>query len=259
VTHRPSLASALAAAALLAACADDAIAPPVVPHAVTSAESGSGSGGSGGGTTTTPTGTLTVVGVTVSPSIVGTGASGGYLVGGTSGTGTVTLSAAAPSATVVGLSSDNGFVMPVPPSVTVAAGQRSATFPVGPTHTVTGTFTLNVFAGVNGSSATGRVYVVPTATTDILTIPRLDLSPKRTSPPLGEVRMQATSTNPNAVLTAVWGGSVVATLRNEGGGRYSATFTLPTLDTDVEVRSNFGGCAVKATNRPTGSRSCPAL
>jgi hypothetical protein len=187
------------------------------------------------------------------------GASGGYVVGGTSGTGTVTLSATASVATVVGLSSDNAFVMPVPASVTVAAGQRSATFPVGPTHTVTGTFTLNVFAGVNGSSATRRVYVVPTATTDILTIPRLDLSPKSTSPALGEVKIQATSTNPSAVLTAVWAGTTVATLHNDGGGRYSATFTLPTLDGDVEVHSNFGGCAVRATNRPTASRSCPSL
>jgi hypothetical protein len=39
----------------------------------------------------------------------------------------------------------------------------------------------------------------------------------------------------------------------------SATFQIPTLDTDIEVRSQTNGCAVRATNRPTGWRSCPSL
>jgi hypothetical protein len=170
----------------------------------------------------------------------------------------VLLSAVAAAPTTVSLSSDNGFVMPVPSSVTVAAGQRSATFPVG-SIPVTGTFTLNISGGVESITATTRVYVVPTAQTDIITIPRLDLSPKRTSPPLGEVKIEATSTNASAVLTAFYAGQPVATLTNNGGGRFSGTFQIPTLDTDIEVRSQTGGCAVRATNRPTGSRSCPSL
>lgn len=221
---------------------------------------GSSGGGGGGGTTTPPpsTGSPTVTSVTVSPGIVVQGTAAGYVVGGTTATGTVTLSAAAVAPTTVALSSDNSFVLPVPSAVTVPAGQRSATFPVG-SLAVHGTFTLNISAGVGSITATTRVYVVPTAQTDILTIPRLDLSPKRTSPPLGEVKIEATSTNPAAVLTAYYAGSPVATLTNNGGGRFSATFTIPTLDTDIEVRSQTNGCAVRATNRPTGSRSCPAL
>lgn len=256
-------AAALATALAVAACGGDGSRPPLplptAPKVVVASR-----GSSGGGTSAPPpttSGAVTVASVTVSPSIVVAGASSaaGYVVGGTSGVGSVTLSAASATPTDVALSSDNSFVMPVPSLVTVAAGQRSATFPVG-SIPVTGTFTLNVSAGVASITAASRVYVVPTAGTDIITIPRLDLSPKQTTPPLlGEVKIEATSTNPSAVLTAYYAGTPVATLTNNGGGRYSATFTVPTLDTDIEVRSQFGGCGVKATNRPTPSRSCPSL
>jgi hypothetical protein len=248
-TLRFARAAAVTAAALLSACSD-------APTAASPARLASSKGSS---SQPAPTGGATsVVSVTVSPAIVASGATAGYVVGGTSGTGTVTLGAATTAPVVVSLSSDNGYVMPVPASVTVPAGQRSAAFPVA-TLAVTGTFTLNVSAGVESITASARVYVVPTAQTDIIAIPRLDLSAKRTSPPLGEVKIEATSTDPSAVLRAEYAGQVVATLTNNGGGRYSATFTVPTLDGDIVVRSQFGGCAVRATNRPTGSRSCPSL
>ncbi|MEJ7813389.1 MAG: hypothetical protein WKG32_23480 [Gemmatimonadaceae bacterium] len=61
------------------------------------------------------------------------------------------------------------------------------------------------------------------------------------------------------MLRAEYAGGVVATLTNNGGGRFSATFTIPSLDADITVRSQTGGCGVRATNRPTPSRSCPSL
>lgn len=258
--HRAhSLLAAIVVAA--AGCRDSVPTEVIAPSSGVAAAKGSGSGG---GSTPTPPpapgggGAPNVASVVVSPSITVQGVTSGFVVGGTTGTGTVTLTAVASAATTVSLVSDNSFVMPVPATVTVPAGQRSATFPVG-SLPVRGTFTLNISAGVATISANARVYVAPSANTDIITLPTLTLNPKRTSPQLGEVRVQATSTNPNATLTAYFAGSPVATLTNNGGGRFSATFLIPALDTDIEVRSQTNGCGVRGTNRLTPSRSCPSL
>jgi hypothetical protein len=245
VAARAAFAPLMLLALLLGACNDGPTA--VASNGLPTLSKGSGSSLA---PAPAPTGAPTVSSLSVSPNVI---------VGGTTGQATVTLSAApATCCAVVLVWSDNSFVLSAPDSVVIAPPARSATFTVT-TIPVTGTFTLNLSAGINSTIQSARVYVTPTAETDLLTIPRLDLSPKSTSPPLGEVKIEATSTNPSAVLTAEYAGTPVATLRNNGGGKYSATFTIPTLDTDIVVRSNFGGCAVKATNRPTPSRSCPSL
>ncbi len=211
---------------------------------------------SGGGSVTPPpspspapgTSTLAVASLTIAPNPV---------AGGASAQGLVTLNAVPTSAVTVILGTDNSFVIQLPPSVTITPPSRTATFVMG-TIPVTGTFTLHVFAAIN-SAVTTQVYITPTAQTDLITISRADLSPKSTSPSIGEVRIEASSTNASVTLTADYNGTVLGTLRNNGGGKFSGTFSTPGLDGVITVRSNLQGCAQKSTNRPTPSISCASL
>jgi len=89
------------------------------------------------------------------------------LVGGASSTGTVTLSSAAPSGgAVVTLSKafSNGGTgtvpVTIPASVTVPAGQASASFPIG-TSSVTATTSVRISGAYNGSSFAADMTLFP--------------------------------------------------------------------------------------------------
>jgi hypothetical protein len=100
--------------------------------------------------------TLTVTGAPVLSSLSLSAAS---VTGGNSVTGTVTLNSAAPSGgTVVSLS--GGDPLTVPPTVTVPAGSKTATFTIQ-TRTVGGTISATVGASCGGVSASAVLSVVP--------------------------------------------------------------------------------------------------
>lgn len=81
--------------------------------------------------------------------------------------------------------------------------------------------------------------LVPSAKTDVITIPLAEL------PPQGDLRIEASSTNPNATLTAFF--SNEATL---------SQLTVNAADGVVTVKGATGGCALRSVNRPTPSVPC---
>lgn len=82
------------------------------------------------------------------------------VTGGAGAQGTVTLAGPAPAGgAVVALSSGNPAAAAVPPSVTVAAGATSATFPI--TTSAVSAFTTVVITGVYQGSASATLTVLP--------------------------------------------------------------------------------------------------
>ena len=66
----------------------------------------------------------------------------------------------------------------------------------------------------------------------------------------GRLRIEATSTNPNAILSVhSRSGSFMFTLTNRGGGRYSDERGWVTNPEQIQVRSNFGGSATANLRR----------
>ena len=64
----------------------------------------------------------------------------------------------------------------------------------------------------------------------------------------GLLTIEATSTNPNAILSVYTrSGGLMFTLTNNGGGRYSDQRGWITNPEQVTVRSNFGGSATAST------------
>ena len=82
------------------------------------------------------------------------------VVGGSSSTGTVTLSAAAPAGGAVVTLVSNSVAAQVGPSVTVAAGAATATFPVT-TSTVAATVVATISATYNNSTQSAPLTVYP--------------------------------------------------------------------------------------------------
>jgi hypothetical protein len=66
----------------------------------------------------------------------------------------------------------------------------------------------------------------------------------------GRLRIEATSTNPNAILSVhSRSGAFMFTLTNRGGGRYSDERGWVTNPQQIQVRSNFGGSATANLSR----------
>jgi hypothetical protein len=100
-----------------------------------------------------------VLSITAAPAVSAVTVSPASVAGGTAASGTVTLNAAAPSGgVVVTLSSSNTSAATVPPSVTVAQGQVSASFTVT-TLTVGADAGVTITATGGGSSATAPLTV----------------------------------------------------------------------------------------------------
>jgi hypothetical protein len=175
----------------------------------------------------------TIASVVVSPS---------KIVGGTTATATVTLSATPGEPTTVSVWNDEGWRLWTPTSVVVSPPAKSASFPVWTRETF-GTFSANVGVGVNDTVTHGRVVVVPTAQTDLITITRAE-QPQGSN----QLKVEASSENPSVTLSAYDSGTFVGTLRNEGGGRYRGDFTVASRVFVVEVKSNLGGCRGHTVN-----------
>ena len=140
------------------------------------------------------------------------------VVGGLQATGTVTLANPAPAGgAVISLTSTDDTVAPVPPNVTVAAGQTTATFVIN--TTVTATTTVTITASYKGSSLdaplevdAAPVAIVPTT---------LILAPDSVN---GGASSQATVTLAGPAPT---GGLAVALTSSDPAAQVPASVTVP--------------------------------
>ncbi|HEX8122850.1 MAG TPA: hypothetical protein VF549_16475 [Solirubrobacteraceae bacterium] len=211
------------------------------------ARGGGGSGSGGGSTTTTPTtttGAVTVSSVSIAPTKVAYN---------TTATGTVRLSRVPDAPFTVSIANDSNnspVLATTPDSVTITPPASSVTFPIqGGTGMDGRTFAVGVQAYTSTSGATGRFYLVPFADTDLIRIPKAELSPS------GDLKFEATTDTASAVLTASFNG-VNVPMRNDGGGRWSGQAKVAVSAGDVIVRSNLGGCQARSPFSSGGDHFC---
>ena len=183
-----------------------------------------------GGVAPPPT-PVTLAALSVSPTAV--------TVGG-SVTGRVTLSAAPAQSVTVTLSSSDAAAAATPASVTVPAGSASATFPVT-TRNVPASTAVTLRASYGGVTRSAVLTVNPATTAaDTVAIQRAEyIGDKR------QLRVEATSTNAQATLRVyvTYTGTLIGTLTNNGGGRYSGQLSAASNPVNITVRSNMGGSA----------------
>ena len=165
------------------------------------------------------------------------------LTGGSSATGTVTFNGVTDGAGVQ-LSSSDPAVAQVPASMVVSGGASSGAFPVSTSpvsQDSTVTITASWFAITKTTTLTVKPGAPAQADTVRITRARWDR---------GLLEIQATSTNPTAILT-VFGrsGGQMFTLTNKGGGRYEDRRGWVFDPEVITVRSNFGGSATANTTR----------
>jgi len=163
--------------------------------------------------------------------------------GGSPATGTVTFATVTDGASV-SLTSSNPAVVQVPASALVRGGEASGAFPVT-TSNVSVTTTVTVTGTAFGVTRTGTITVVPATgppQTDVVRITRATWR-------RGLLRIDATSTNPNAILSVYLtaSDSFMFELTNLGGGRYTATRGWVFNPLQITVKSNFGGTATAST------------
>ncbi len=165
------------------------------------------------------------------------------VAGGSPSTGTVKFGSATDGA-VVTLFNSNPTIVTVPAETVVSGGQSSGAFPVT-TKAVTSPTVVTIMATAFGVSRTGTLTVTPATAppvSDIVTITRALWS-------VGLLRIEATSTNPNAILSVnlTASNSFMFNLTNIGGGSFQTQ--RPWLDNpqSITVRSNFGGFATRST------------
>ena len=158
------------------------------------------------------------------------------VTGGSNSTGTVSFSASMPQGAGVFLTSSNPAVATVPSETVVNANRSSGTFNVA-TKSVTTQQTATITATWIGITKSAVITVKPGAapTADVVRVQKAEWKS-------GLLRIEATSTNPNAILGVYsQAGNFMFNLTNNGGGRYSDQRGFIDRVTFVSVRSNFGG------------------
>lgn len=187
---------------------------------------------------------LEVTGTTNAPALSGISVNPANVTGGNPSTGTITLTLPAPAGgIIVALSNSQPAVASVPTSVTVPAGQTSTSFTIT-TQPVTSSFTAVISANHGSESRFAFLSVSPAApppAADTVTIQRAEYSTSNRT-----LSVQARSTNSSATLRVFKTSTneLIGTLRNDGGGRYRATFSnVATNPTNITVRSSAGGSA----------------
>jgi hypothetical protein len=158
------------------------------------------------------------------------------VTGGSGATGTVRFTSATDGAGVQ-LASSNPAVARVPADVVVNGGASSGAFTVA-TSPVTATTNVTITASWFAVTRTTTITVTPgaPAPADRVTITKATWR-------RGLLTIQATSTNPNAILSVFGTGGFMFTLTNNGGGRYSDQRGFIFNPLQITVRSNFGGSA----------------
>lgn len=160
------------------------------------------------------------------------------IVGGQNATGTVRFTAPMTQGAVVQLSSSNPAVARVPQETVVSTNASTGTFTLA-TSTVSTSTSVTITARWFAITRTATVTVSPGAppAADIVRITKATW--KR-----GLLTIEATSTNPNAILGVYSrSGSFMFDLTNKGGGRYADQRGWVTNPQQITVRSNFGGAA----------------
>ncbi len=170
------------------------------------------------------------------PSLASVSTTPNRLTGGSAATGTVTFTGRTDGAEVQ-LASNNPAVR-VPANVVVNGGQASGAFAVT-TSAVSANTTATITASWFGITRTTTITVIPgpPAAPDRVAIQKARWKK-------GLLTIEATSTNPNAILSVFSrAGNFMFTLTNNGGGRFSDQRGFVTNPEFVTVRSNFGGSA----------------
>ena len=177
------------------------------------------------------------------PSLAAVSVTPSSLTGGSAATGTVSFTGATNGA-VVQLSSSNPAVVQVPAETIVNGGAATGAFPVS-TSPVSATTSVTITARWFGITRTTPITVLAgaPAPADVVRITRASWD-------RGRLRIEATSTNRNAILSVhSRSGSFMFTLTNRGGGRYSDERGWVTNPQQIQVRSNFGGSATANLTR----------
>jgi hypothetical protein len=169
------------------------------------------------------------------------------VTGGSNSTGVVSFTGAMTQGANVQLTSSNPAVATVPSETTVSANKSTSPFNIA-TRSVTTQTSVTITATWFGIKKSATLTVKPGAppTADRVAIQKARCSAK-TNGCLLEI--EATSTNPNAILTVfnADSGNALFTMTNNGGGRY--TLSQPTISPParITVKSNFGGVAGPVT------------
>ncbi len=204
-----------------------------------------GSPGKGALLLITPGGPLTIKAVTVTPDA---------LAGGGAVTGTVTLSGAAPSGGAVvtltkGFSDGSPGTVPItiPASVTVPAGQATASFPIG-TSSVATTTNVSVSGAFNGSTALANLTLFP-----LLSAVQFEGTVPGGQPATGTVFLSSAAPSGGLVVSLSSLNTSLATVPASvtvPAGQTSASFIANTSPvsqfTFVEIRASAAGTTVAA-------------
>jgi|tagenome__1003787_1003787.scaffolds.fasta_scaffold20584746_1 hypothetical protein len=168
------------------------------------------------------------------------------IVGTANSTGTVTFTGAMTQGAVVNLSSSNPAVATVPSETVVSQNRSTSTFNIA-TSRVTAATPVRITATWFGNTATVTVTVTP-GTPPPPDVVRITKAQWKQVGINGQLTVQATSTNPNAILSVFIGGGFAFDLTNDGGGRYSGQFLWKQPPhPPIVVRSNMGGSASSNT------------
>ena len=154
----------------------------------------------------------------------------------------MTFTGPMPQGAVVQLSSSNTSAATVPAEVVISANTASSTFNVA-TRAVTANTTVTITAKWFSVTRTTTITVAPGAAP---AADRVAITKARCKPvgPGCLLEIQATSTNPNAILSVYSEfGNFMFTLTNNGGGRFSDSRGFIERPRRIEVRSNLGGSA----------------
>lgn len=161
------------------------------------------------------------------------------IIAGQNATGTAKFSGPMPDGAVVQLTSSNPAVAQVPQETVVSANTSTATFNLSTSSSVTAATSVTITAKWINVTKTTTITVMPGAppAADVVRITKATWKARL-------LTIQATSTNPNAILTVYSSdGTPLFPLTNNGGGRYSDQRGFVFNPIAISVRSNFGGSA----------------
>jgi hypothetical protein len=167
------------------------------------------------------------------------------IVAGQNATGTVRFTGPMTDGAVVQLASSNPAVAQVPQETVVSANQSTGTFNLSTSSAVTSPTSVTITAKWINVTKTTTITVSPGAppAADVVKITKASWRS-------GLLTIQATSTNPNAILSVYSrAGNFMFSLTNNGGGRYSDQRGFVDNPIQVSVRSNFGGSATAKLSR----------
>lgn len=160
------------------------------------------------------------------------------IVGGQNATGTVRFTAPMTQGAVAQLASSDPAVARVPQETVVNANASTSTFAVA-TSAVTSATSVTITARWFGITRTTTITVTP-GTPPAADVVRITKGTWKQ----GLLTIEATSTNPNAILSVFSAqGNFMFNLTNKGGGRYFDQRGFVDNPQQISVRSNFGGSA----------------